>query len=303
MTSENVPDKGSGSGKSLRLLRPSIAVLCGPAACGKSTFAQRHFRPTQIVSSDWARAHVCDDERDQRFNAQAFALVHFVVEQRLLANRLCVVDSTALTSQARKDLLELAKKYQVPTTLLLFHVPLETCVERDQKRERSVGRAVVERQYRAFEETKSTVGQEGFGQVLEIADEDLEKIQIEILFRPVARPAQRPDAGSPRRFERPSRPSRPYPNRPGDNGHLVSSVPPVAQPGATPRPAAIPGSLSTPKPESPRPVQTLPPTAAAYTSSPAHAPASPVIADRPSSPASAGESPKPNLDESPKIVV
>jgi len=40
-------------------------------------------RPTQIISSDWARALVCDDARDQRFNVQAFALVHFLVEQRL----------------------------------------------------------------------------------------------------------------------------------------------------------------------------------------------------------------------------
>ena len=123
MDPENTPVNG---GNSLRILRPSIVVLCGPAACGKSTFARRHFRPTQIISSDWARALVCDDERDQRFNAQAFALVHFLVEQRLTVNRLCVVDSTALTGQARKDLLDLAKKCQVPTTVILFNVPLES---------------------------------------------------------------------------------------------------------------------------------------------------------------------------------
>src|SRR5208337_3786605 len=106
MDSQNVPDKANADGKLVRLLRPSIVVLCGPAACGKSTFAERHFRPTQIISSDWARARVCDDDRDQRFNSQAFALVHFLVEQRLTLNRLCVVDSTALTGQARKDLLD-----------------------------------------------------------------------------------------------------------------------------------------------------------------------------------------------------
>ena len=86
----------------------------------------------------------------------------------------------------------MAKKYQVPTTLMLFNVPLETCVERDEKRERSVGRAIVERQYQAFEQTKETIRQEGFDQVVEFQDGDLEKVQIEILFRPVVRPAQRP---------------------------------------------------------------------------------------------------------------
>jgi protein phosphatase len=249
MNPENVPDKGNASGKSLRLLRPSIVVLCGPAACGKSTFAERHFRPTQIISSDWARARVSDDERDQRFNAQAFALVRFLVEQRLTVNRLCVVDSTALTAPARKELLDLAKKYQVPATLVLFNVPLEICIERDEKRERSVGRAIIERQYRAFEQTKATIGQEGFDQVVELQDGDLEKVQIEILFRPVARPAQRPDAGAPRRFARSAQPSRARPGQPGDNGPSAStaSVPPVPRPEAAPRPATTSGSISTPK--------------------------------------------------------
>ncbi len=66
--------------KVVRLVRPSVVVLCGPAACGKSTFAARHFRPTQIISSDHARALVCGDEHDQRFQTQAFALVHFLIE-------------------------------------------------------------------------------------------------------------------------------------------------------------------------------------------------------------------------------
>lgn len=123
MNSENVPDNPVSGAKSLRVLRPSIVVLCGPAACGKSTFAKRHFRPTQIISSDWARGLVCDDERDQRFNTQAFALVHFLVEQRLTLNRLCVIDSTALTSQARKELLDLARSTMSPL-LWCFSVPL-----------------------------------------------------------------------------------------------------------------------------------------------------------------------------------
>src|SRR6184192_2833322 len=63
----------------IRLVRPSVVALCGPAACGKSAFAARHFRPTQIISSDRCRALVCDDEQDQRFQTQAFALLHFLV--------------------------------------------------------------------------------------------------------------------------------------------------------------------------------------------------------------------------------
>ena len=189
MDTKQTPPRDESSVKVIRLIRPSVVILCGPAACGKSTFATKHFRPTQIISSDQARALVSDDERDQRFQAQAFALVHFLIEQRLSINRLSVVDSTALTPPARKSLLELARKYHVPAVILLLDVPLETCVERDAKRERTVGRQVIERQYQICEQVKSSIKQEGFDQVIELRDEDLDNVRFEIVFRPVPRPA------------------------------------------------------------------------------------------------------------------
>ena len=298
MNPENIPADGNTGGKSLRLLRPSIVVLCGPAACGKSTFAERHFRPTQIISSDWARAHVCDDERDQRFNAQTFALVHFLVEQRLTVNRLCVVDSTALSAQARKELLDLAAKYQVPTTLILFNMPLETCIERDEKRERSLGRAVIERQYQAFEQSKATIRQEGFDQVVEFRDGDLGKIQIEILFRPVVRSAQRPQrphSAIPRRVERSMQPSKPRPSGLGGNGPSAStpSAPPVARAAAAPLPPTTSASVSTPKMATPRPGGIPASAAPIQPPSVVHPPASPANANRPTSLTPAAAPPKP----------
>lgn len=283
MNPENSSETG---GTSLRILRPSIVVLCGPAACGKTTFAQRHFRPTQIISSDWARALISDDERDQRFNAQAFALVHFLVEQRLTVNRLCVVDSTALTGQARRDLLELAKKCQVPTTLLLFSVPLEICVERNEKRERSVGRAIIERQYEAFEQAKGTIRQEGFDQVVELQDGDLEKVQVEVLFRPIVRTVQRPQrpgVGAPRRFERPAHPFHPRPNGPQDNVHAASAPPPAvsAPTAALPRPAVSSGSVLTPKMGNPQPGEAPALVAGVHPAPGVPATASPLKADIP----------------------
>ena len=65
-------------------------------------------------------------------------------------------------------------------------------MERDEKRERSVGRAIVERHYEAFEQAKGTIRQEGFDHVVELQDGDLDKVQVEILFRPIVRPVQRP---------------------------------------------------------------------------------------------------------------
>ncbi|MFB3923995.1 MAG: AAA family ATPase [Terriglobia bacterium] len=239
MDTQPVSSPDESAARVIRLIRPSLVVLCGPAACGKSTFAAKHFRPTQIVSSDHARALVCDDERDQRFSAQAFTLVHFLIEQRLGINRLCVVDSTALTPPARKDLLELARKHHVPAVILLIDAPLETCATRDAQRERTVGRQVIERQYQFFEQLKSSIKQEGFDQVIELRDEDLEKVRFEIVFRPVPRPAAPPERPERRRFApRPpqqapgSRPATreartpPQPNGEAPKGPLPAGIPP-----------------------------------------------------------------------------
>jgi protein phosphatase len=298
MNPENNSDNATAGGKLIRILRPSIVVLCGPAASGKSTFAERHFRPTQVISSDWARARVSDDDRDQRYNAQAFALVHFLVEQRLTVNRLCVVDSTALTAQARTDLLDLAKKHQVPATLLLFNVPLETCIERDTNRERSVGKVVVERQYQAFEQSKETIRQEGFDQIVELQDVDLEKVQIDILFRPVARPMQRPqqpEARAPRRFERSTEPSRPRPSGREGGGRSASTptVAPVARRPAASPPATTAGTASTPQAATPRPGNGPASVARPHPPSVVHSAASPTAVQKPGIPPSAAVNAKP----------
>jgi len=254
------PTANQSQEKRVRLIRPSIVLLCGPAACGKSTFAQRHFRPTQIISSDWARGRVCDDERDQRFNTQAFALVRYLTELRLGLNRLCVVDSTALTPPHRREFLELAKRFQVPCLIFLFDVPLQKCIERDQLRERSVGAPVIERHYLAFDQTKTDIRQEGFDQVIELGDSDLDKVQIEIVFRPISQPSsaqgRRPQTES-RPAPRPWQPRAPKPQTPHEAG--PASPAPAQPPAGSPAkpeskaPSASPKLSSAPGPERAQP--------------------------------------------------
>jgi len=184
------------------------------------------------------------------------------------------------------DLLELAKKCQVPTTLLLFSVPLEICVERNEKRERSVGRAIIERQYEAFEQAKGTIRQEGLDQVVELQDGDLEKVQVEVLFRPIVRTVQRPQrpgVGAPRRFERPAHPFHPRPNGPQDNVHAASAPPPAvsAPTAALPRPAVSSGSVLTPKMGNPQPGEAPALVAGVHPAPGVPATASPLKADIP----------------------
>jgi len=105
----------------------SLVLLVGPSGCGKSTFARRHFRPTEIVSSDFYRAVVCDDESSQAASREAFELVHLVIRQRLRWRRLTVVDATSLQADSRKELVEIARRYHFLTCAVVFELPEEVC--------------------------------------------------------------------------------------------------------------------------------------------------------------------------------
>src|SRR5205814_6420056 len=89
----------------------SLVVLIGPSGSGKSTFARRHFKPTEVLSSDFCRGLVRDDENDQAASRDAFDVLHLIAARRLAAGRLTVVDATNLQADGRKPLLILAGKY------------------------------------------------------------------------------------------------------------------------------------------------------------------------------------------------
>lgn len=136
---------------SLRLPRRTLLVLCGVAGCGKSTFAadlvaryaHLGLRPTTIVSSDFCRALICDDENNQLVSRDSFDLFHFIIDKRMQQGVFTIADSTALKPLARIQLLDLARRHHYTTCLLAFDVPLKVCIDRDQRRARSVGAQVI----------------------------------------------------------------------------------------------------------------------------------------------------------------
>src|SRR5919112_4405182 len=98
---------------------PSLILLVGPSGCGKSTFARTHFGPTEVVSSDRCRALVSDDEADQSATRAAFEVLHLIVARRLERCRFTVVDATNVHPDARRPLLELARRYHLPTVAVV----------------------------------------------------------------------------------------------------------------------------------------------------------------------------------------
>ncbi len=119
----------------------SLVVLVGTSGSGKSTFARTHFLPTEIVSSDFCRALVSDDENDLSVTDQAFELVHEIARKRLALGRLTVIDATNVRSEFRKLLVEIAREFDCSPVAIVFDLPEDICIERDERRtDRDAGR-------------------------------------------------------------------------------------------------------------------------------------------------------------------
>jgi protein phosphatase len=126
----------------------SLVVLIGVTGPGKSTFARTHFKPTEVLSSDFCRGLVCDDDNDQAATKDAFEVLHFIAGKRLAVGRLTVVDATNVQPEARKELIALARAHDVLPVAIVLDMPESVCIEPNAVRaDRDFGKRVVTRQH------------------------------------------------------------------------------------------------------------------------------------------------------------
>ncbi|MET7370349.1 polynucleotide kinase-phosphatase [Streptomyces sp. NPDC005566] len=145
----------------------SLVVLIGASGSGKSTFARKHFKPTEIVSSDFCRGLVADDENDQSASRDAFDVLHYIAGKRLAAGRLTVVDATNVQSESRKQLVQLAREHDVLPIAVVLDLPEEVCLARNAKRpdRADMPRHVVQRHRRELRRSLRGLEREGFRKV------------------------------------------------------------------------------------------------------------------------------------------
>ncbi|MER5578422.1 polynucleotide kinase-phosphatase [Streptomyces massasporeus] len=154
-------------GRVLPVTDLSLVVLVGATGSGKSTFARRHFKPTEVISSDFCRGLVSDDENDQSATKDAFDVLHYIAGKRLAAGRRTVVDATSVQSDARRQLIDLAKRYDVLPIAIVLDVPEEVCAERNAARtdRADMPRRVIHRHTRELRRSLRHLEREGFRKV------------------------------------------------------------------------------------------------------------------------------------------
>ncbi len=163
----------------------SLVVLIGPSGAGKSSFARRHFKPTEVVSSDFCRGLVSDDENDQAATGDAFDVLQYVVGKRLARGRLAVVDATNVQAESRKPLVELARRHDVLPVAVVLKLPEDVCHARNRGRsDRRFGPHVVRNQMSQLRRGLGQLQREGFRYVY-VLESEAEVEAAEVVRQPL----------------------------------------------------------------------------------------------------------------------
>ncbi len=158
----------------------SLVALIGTSGSGKSTFAKKHFKPTEVLSSDYCRGLVSDDENDQSATTDAFEVLHYIAAKRLAAGRLTVIDATNVQQEARKPIVKLARDHDVLPVAIVLNLPAKLCHERNQDRaDRQFGPHVTRQQSQQLRSSLRSLKREGFRYIAVLnSPEDVEAAEI-----------------------------------------------------------------------------------------------------------------------------
>jgi protein phosphatase len=147
---------------------PELSLVCliGASGSGKSTFAAEHFGRFEVLSSDFCRGLVSDDENDQNATRAAFEVLNHIAGKRLDGGRLTVVDATNVQAEPRRQLVALAREHDVLPVAIVFDLPERVCLDRNATRaDRSIPEPAIRRQRDQLRRSLKSLRREGFRKV------------------------------------------------------------------------------------------------------------------------------------------
>jgi predicted kinase len=121
-----------------------VVLAVGLPGSGKSSWFKRH--NITPLSSDTLRQLLFDDPTEQRFQDLVFSNLRSMLKARLIARRpMNYVDATNLSTHDRQGWIKMARDFGYEVHGVYFDVPVEVCMERNQRRERVVPEDVMRR--------------------------------------------------------------------------------------------------------------------------------------------------------------
>ena len=128
------PEAPSASRKDLK---GYVVLAIGLPGSGKTTWFKR--RGVTPLSSDMLRSILFDDITEQRYQGLVFSTLRSLLRARLIAKMPWnYVDATNLSAHERRQWIKMAKSFGYEAQAVFFDVPLEVCMERNSRRERTV---------------------------------------------------------------------------------------------------------------------------------------------------------------------
>ena len=163
-----------------------VVALVGVSSSGKSTFSKQHFKPTEVLSSDYFRALISDDENNQDVTQQAFETLYYVAKKRLDLGLLTVIDATNVQKFARSQVLRLAKDFNCPAAAIVLDIPQEIIMERNINRpDRDLTDKILKRQLDQLKQSIEQLQKEGFKLIHILKnEEEIKNVQIKRISLP-----------------------------------------------------------------------------------------------------------------------
>jgi predicted kinase len=144
-----------------RVSKGTVVLAIGLPGSGKSSWFKRH--NLSPLSSDMIRAMLFDNPDEQRFQDLVFSNLRSMLRARLVARMpLNYLDATNLTPHDRHSWIKLAKDFGYEVQAVYFDVPLDVCLERNQRRDRVVGEDIMRKMAAKL---KAPTFDEGFSKI------------------------------------------------------------------------------------------------------------------------------------------
>ena len=131
--------------------RPTLILLVGVPGSGKTTYAKDYIeRNTIHLSSDTIRAELYGDESIQGDPTEVFSLMQKRAVEALNEGYDVIYDATNITRKDRASIISVCPKFAKIEAHIIW-APIETCIERDAARDRTVGKEVIDRMLKRFQ--------------------------------------------------------------------------------------------------------------------------------------------------------